>query len=383
MIAIENVRLFKELEARNRDLTTTLDQQTATSEILRVISISPTETQPVFDTIVRSVHRLLGAHSAALIRLVEDQLHLVASSSTTPSGDEALRAFYPIRLNDVPLLDDALRRRQPLLIDDTETDPRITQRTREIARARGYRSILNMPLLHSGTPIGLLNVSRCEPGQFAEDETKLLRTFADQAVIAIENVRLFKELEARNRDLTATSEILQVISRSPTDVQPVFDTILANAARLCDAHRGALLLFKDGVFETGTELGTPVGLAEARKTPYRPEPHSHSLLSRIVVERRGIFEPDLRTGRSYEEREPRTVAAVELGGSRSMLAVPLLKENVLIGAITIHRPEVRSPTSTSPLSRPSPTRPSSLLRMSGVHRTEQKNEALTQAHAGH
>jgi signal transduction histidine kinase len=213
VIAIENVRLFTELQEKNRALTQAhaqvseaLDQQTATSEILRVISISPTETQPVFDTIVRSVHRLLGAHSAALLRLIEDQLHLVASSSTTPSGDEALRAFYPRRLSDAPLLNDALRRNQPLLIADTETDPRFTPRQREIARARGYRSILNMPLLHSGIPIGLLNVSRREPGQFAEDETKLLRTFADQAVIAIENVRLFKELEVANRELAAASQ---------------------------------------------------------------------------------------------------------------------------------------------------------------------------------
>src|SRR5205807_8109412 len=113
----------------------------------------------------------------------------------------------------------------------------------------------------------------------SDSPVPLLQSFADQGVIAVENVRLFRELESRNRDLTealeqqtATSEILRVISRSPGDLRPVFDTILANAARLCDAHRGALLLVKDGAFETAAELGTPSGLAEVRKTPYRPDP---------------------------------------------------------------------------------------------------------------
>src|SRR5262249_40776061 len=164
-------------------------------------------------------------------------------------------------------------------------------------------------------------------------------------VIAIENVRLFTELEARNRELTealdqktATAEVLRIISSSPTDLRPVFETILTNAARLCDAHRGALLLVRDGALETAAELGTPAALAEARKTPYRPESGSYSLLSRVFLERRAMYKPDLVADRAYEEREPRSVAAVE-SGSRSMLAVPLLKEDALIGVITIHRPE--------------------------------------------
>src|SRR4029450_7859805 len=318
VIAIENVRLFNETKEA-------LDRQTATAEILRVIASSPTALPPVFTAIAESAKRLLGGFSGAITRLIDEALHLGALTSTNPAGDEAARARFPMLLTSAGIHARAARTRAPFFVADIQTDSRLSDsRLPEMARARGWRSFVAVPMLRGDQVLGTIGVSRREPGAFKEEEIALLQTFADQAVIAIENVRLFNETkEALNRQ-TATAEILHVISRAPTDVQPVFDTILANAARLCDAHRGALLLFKDGVFETGTELGTPVGLAEARKTPYRPEAHSHSLLPRIVGERRPIFEPDLRTGRSYEEREPRTVAAVELGGSRSMLAVPLL-----------------------------------------------------------
>jgi GAF domain-containing protein len=353
VIAIENVRLFTELQASNRELTTALDTQTATSDILRVISQSPTDVQPVFDAILASAVRLLGAYSGSLTRRAGDQIELAALTSTDEAGDAAVRARYPQPLQSEDPQAQALRDRAPLNIADAQTDPRLPEATHAYARARGWRSAVMVPMLRHGEAVGTISVTRADPGGFTDDEIALLKTFADQAVIAVENVRLFKELEVKNRALTeahaqvtnaldhqtATSEILGVISRSQTEVQPVFDTILANAARLCDAHRGALLLFRDGAFETGAELGTPLGLSEARKTPYRPEPHSHSLLARIVVERRAIFVPDLRAHRAYEEREPRTVAAVELAGSRSMLAVPLLNEDTLIGAITIHRPE--------------------------------------------
>ena len=206
VIAIENVRLFKELEGRNRELTTALDQQMATSEILRVISNSPTDTQPVFDTIVTSAQRLIGAFSTTLSRVVDDELHLVASTSTTPSGDGALRAMYPLRLTQAPLLARAIANREPLVIDDTETDPRITPLTQGIARQRGFRSTVQLPLVHRDGVIGVIAVSHAEAGAFSRDEMELLKTFADQAVIAIENVRLFKELEVANRELEAASQ---------------------------------------------------------------------------------------------------------------------------------------------------------------------------------
>src|SRR5262245_52534847 len=206
VIAIENVRLFKELETRNHDLTTALNQQTATSEILKVISSSPTDAQPVFEAIVRSVQRLTGAYSSSLTRLVDGEQQLTASSSTTPSGDAALRAMYPLRLTQTPLLAQALAKREPSLVEDAEADPRITLLAREIARQRGIRSWLNLPLIHRDSVIGVITVGHAQPRAFTRDDIELLRTFADQAVIAIENVRLFKELEVANRELSAASQ---------------------------------------------------------------------------------------------------------------------------------------------------------------------------------
>src|SRR5262249_28563759 len=154
--------------------------------------------------------------------------HLAAFTTTGESGDDAVRAYFPRGLADAPLPARAIRDRAPRFVSDTETDEDLT--IRELAQARGYRSRLAVPMLRDGTAIGVITVTRRESGPFSSQEIALLQTFADQAVIAIENVRLFKELEARNRELTtalatqtATSDILRVISRSQTDVQPVFD----------------------------------------------------------------------------------------------------------------------------------------------------------------
>src|SRR5215475_726929 len=186
-----------QLQTRDRELTEAQEQQTATSEILRVISSSPTDTQPVFEVIVSSAQRLVGAYSTALLTAAEGELHLAASSTTTPAGDKALRAMYPLRLTKTPLLAQAIADRVPLLIEDTETDPRITPLAREIARQRGYRSILQSPLVHGDRVIGMIAVSHAEPRSFPSEELELVKTFADQAVIAIENVRLFTELRRR------------------------------------------------------------------------------------------------------------------------------------------------------------------------------------------
>src|SRR5262245_26537924 len=214
---------LEHLQTRGRELAESQEQQAATAEILRVICSSPSDVQPVFEAIVSSAKQLVGAYSTALLRLIDGELHLVASSATTPLGDEALRAMYPLRLTQAPVLAQAIRDRAPLLIEDTETDPRITPSAREIARQRGYRSTLQLPLVQRDRVIGVIGVSHSEPRSFSSDELDLLRTFAAQAVIAIENVRLFNETKEALEQQTATSEILSVISGSPTDIQPVLD----------------------------------------------------------------------------------------------------------------------------------------------------------------
>src|SRR5262245_19612225 len=246
VIAIENVRLFKELQTSNRELTTTLDKQTATSDILRVISQSQTDVQPVFDVIARSAHQLLSGYAAALVHLVGNKVHLGAYTTTRNEGDTTLTSRFPLSIDQLASQNPSLA--QVLLdgeidhVPDFE-DPSVGEFARSLARARGHRSRVMVPLRRGGTVVGGLAVTRAESGRFSEDEIALLRTFADQAVIAIENVRLFTELQEKNSALTkahaqvsealeqqtATSEILQTIAQAQTDVQPVFDTIAKRA----------------------------------------------------------------------------------------------------------------------------------------------------------
>jgi GAF domain-containing protein len=233
VIAIENVRLFKELQESNRELTTTLDQQTATAEILKVISSSPTDAQPVFDALVRAAVRLCHAVQSN-VQLFDGQLmHYVAQHNIAPAAMEAVHQLYPMPLNRSQTASRAVLDRAVIHVPDVLDDP---EYLRELAVKGGWRSVLSVPMIGKGRPIGAITVTRMEPGLFSETEIALLQTFADQAVIAIENVRLFKELEPRNRDLTealeqqtATGEILRAIAQAQTDVQTRGST--SNTAR--------------------------------------------------------------------------------------------------------------------------------------------------------
>ena len=249
VIAIQNVRMFSELQASNRELTTALDQRTAAADVLRVIGSSPTDAQPVFEAIVSSARRLLGGFGGAVYRVSGDEIHLAAYISTNPSGDAALRSSFPRPLAVFSPPGEAMRRRAPVVLTDIMTAGWIPDDIRDLIRKRGDRSGVWMPMMREGMALGAIGVTRSEPGSFAEEQIALLKTFADQAVIAIENVRLFTELQEKNKALTethaqvsealeqqtATGDILRVISSSPTDVQPVFDAVAESAARLCEA----------------------------------------------------------------------------------------------------------------------------------------------------
>ena len=207
VIAIENVRLFTELQASNRELTSALDTQTATSEILRAISSSLTDAQPVFDTIVRSGLRLLGGYSASMMLLRDDdRLDLAAYTSTSVGADSSLVDAFPMPLHRLPPGERAIRERYPHAVEDVGSAPDVTDVMRETGRARGWRSNVFVPMLRDNVALGLISITRREPGPFAADQIALLEIFAAQAVIAIENVRLFKELEVANRDLKAASQ---------------------------------------------------------------------------------------------------------------------------------------------------------------------------------
>jgi GAF domain-containing protein len=218
-------------------LADSLEQQTATSEILRVISSSPTDIRPVLDALVKSATRFCGASDAEIYHLDGDHLKAAAHHGPIPApmgrlipvvqGTVAGRAVLERRIVHVP---DLLAEAKEFPVGSA------------LAREFGYRGGLAVPLLREGTAVGTINLRRTQVDPFTDKQIALLQTFADQAVIAIENVRLFKELEARNRDLTealeqqtATSEILRIIAQSPTELQPVLDAIAMSALRLCAA----------------------------------------------------------------------------------------------------------------------------------------------------
>ncbi len=354
VIAIENVRLFTELQEKNRALTEAhaqvteaLERQTATSEILGVISSSPTDVQPVFDTIVESAGRLCGAESAAVYRFEDEMAYFVASYRINPETIEAYHRQFPRPLRET----DHLQRvadGSVLNIPDIEKDPHTSSRVADIYRARGVHSTVLVPMVREGRAIGVIGVSHHDLGAFSEERVGLLKTFADQAVIAIENVRLFTELQEKNRALTeahaqvsealdqqtATAEILRVISQSPTDVQPVFDTIVRSAVRLCDGLFSALFQF-DGelIHQVAQHNYTREALEESRRLfPTRPSRAMGS--TRAILERAVVHIPDVEADPDYRHRSMSRAI-----GWRSGLFVPMLREGAPIGVIAVARAE--------------------------------------------
>ena len=346
VIAIENVRLFKELEARNKDLTEALEQQTATAEILSVISRSQTDVQPVFDTIVRSAARLCDGLFSTLFQFDGELLHIIAVHNTTPEALEALHRVYPARPTRALVAARAILERTVVHISDAELELESEQRA--VARAVGWRSALIVPMLREGAPIGVITVGRTEVGPFSHGEIELLKTFADQAVIAIENVRLFKELEEKNRALTqahaqvtetleqqtATSEVLKVISRSAFDLEPVLETLIENAVRLCGASRGSVYRFDGNVLRHATSCNVSQETADFfDRNPIVPG--RYSIAARVALDRRMQHIPDILADSDY------TFAVHHVEPIRTALGVPMMKGDDLLGAFTIWKLEVQ------------------------------------------
>jgi GAF domain-containing protein len=328
VIAIENVRLFNETKEA-------LERQTATADILKVISSSPTDVQPVYDAIVASALRLMGARSAVLSRLTDDRLHLAAYTTVHPEADESLKALFPIDVRSSMASAQAIQSGSPQMVVDMETDSRQSERTRESARARGYRSILHVPMLREGAAIGAIHVTRAEPGGFTEHQVALVKTFADQAVIAIENVRLFNETKEALERQTATSEVLKTISRSTFDLDAVLKVLIENATRLAGANQGFIFRYDGQSARLAYSYNAPPAyrtLIEALSfTPGRG-----SLVARTLQERRPVHIPDALADAEFTLRE-----AQRVGGFRSMLGVPMLREGNLIGVIAMWTTEVR------------------------------------------
>jgi two-component system NtrC family sensor kinase len=329
VIAIENTRLFNETQE-------SLERQTATADILKVIASSPSDVQPVFDAIATSSKQLLGGFSATVFRFVDGVVNLAAYTSVSPAADKVLKASFPRPAANLPFFELA-KRGEVVQEPDSETNPDAGMR--ELSRARGFRSSLFSPLMSKGTPIGLIVVTRKETGSFAEHHVQLLQTFADQAVIAIENVRLFDEVQAKTRDLTealtyqtGSSNILKVIASSPTDVGPVLKAIVESACELCEADDAVVHLREGNKLRYAAHRGSiPVGLQNRAI-------NRNFVTGRSVVDKVPIHLGDVLSAEGAEFPEAQEMS--RRIGTRTLLSVPLLREDESIGAIVLRRIEV-------------------------------------------
>jgi signal transduction histidine kinase len=345
VIAIENVRLFTELQEKNRALTQAhaqvseaLDQQTGTSDILRVLSGSPTNEQPVFDAIVRSARRLCDAAFSVVVLTESGQQVLAAVDGVDPARVEAMRAIYPRPIARETTTGRAILDRRIVHIEDSRLDPEYTHPLRDTME---LRSILTVPIFREGSALGAVSVWRPEARPFTDKQIALLQTFADQAVIAIENVRLFKELEARTRELThsveelrALGEVSQAVS-STLKLETVLATIVSRAVQMSGSYEGILYEFDEATqtfHARATHQITPEHLEALRRTPVR---FGEGAVGRAGVIREPVQVADIEAEWQLVAPQVRTLHARE--GMRSLLAVPLVREDRLFGGLVILR----------------------------------------------
>ena len=339
VIAIENVRLFTELRARNHDLTEALAQQTATSDILRVISRSHDNVQPVFDTIAESAVKLCDGLFGTLTTFDGELIHLASVYNWPPEARAMGARIWPMRPRRELATSRAIVDRAVVHVPDVEADYR-DPLSQQLIPVVGYRSVLAVPMLRDGVPLGVVAVGRAEPGLFSDSQVALLKTFADQAVIAIENARLFNELQARTQDLsrsvdqlTALGEVGRAVS-STLDLDALLDTIVSRACQLAAADACSIYEYVDGAeqFELrATHSADPEFVEALRATRIRK---GEGLMGRSAELRQPVQVPDIMQPGAYESRARETLMRF---GSRALLAVPLLREDRLLGSLTLIR----------------------------------------------
>src|SRR5262245_28139090 len=343
VIAIENARLFvaeqtrtRELTERTQELSETLKYQTATSEVLNVISRSPSQLQPVLDTIVETAGRLCQADYALIFRLENGKYRLIAASNAEAEFVKHL-SYTSYDADRGSLTGRVAIAKTTIHIPDVLDDPEYARG--ELQKLGKYRTVLGVPLMRDGQPIGVINLSRTVVQPFTEKQIEVITTFANQAVIAIENTRLFEAEQASKRELqesldyqTSTSEVLGVISRSPTDVQPVFDTIARNAARLCSALFCFVYRFDGKLIHFAASDGLDPEQEKAARSRYPLPPSRASAATRAILNAAVEEISDIETDPDYEHKAAKFY--------RSIVAVPMLKDGCPIGAIAVSKPAV-------------------------------------------
>ena len=336
VIAIENTRLLNELRQ-------SLEQQTATADVLRVISSSPGELAPVFNAMLENATRICEAKFGTLFRFDGNAFHLAAQFGTPPELVEFQRQRGSFQPGGGTPLDWMLRTKDVVRVADASAEPVLGAP----AKFGGARSAIDVPMLKDNELVGAFAIYRQEVRPFTDKQVELLTNFAAQAVIAIENTRLLNELRQRTDDLTesleqqtATSEVLQVISGSAGELQPVFDAMLENAVRICGAKFGFMNRHDGDTWKIAAVHGAEPAYTEYLQQRGYKRPGPETVVARIASTKQVVHIADLTASRGYAERDPVVVAAVELGGVRTLLGVPMLKEDELIGAILLYRQEV-------------------------------------------
>ena len=331
VIAIENTRLLNELRQRTTDLTESLEQQTATSEVLNVISSSPGELQPVFRAMLENAVRICEAKFGNLFLIDGDACSWAAGVGTPPNLAEYFTQTTPFRPTPGSHLDRVMRTKQVSHSADDTAEAVIGA----AARLGGARSSVCVPMLKDDALVGAIFIYRTEVRPFTDKQIALVQNFAAQAVIAIENARLLNELRESLQQQTATSEVLSVISSSPGELEPVFQAMLENATRICEAKFGVLYRFDGDTFHFAAEVGTPPELAEfvRRRGPFQPTPDT-PVVDRVMRTKQVVHTAD-------EAAEAVSGPSAKLGGARSLVGVPMLKDEALVGVIIIYRQEVR------------------------------------------
>jgi two-component system, NtrC family, sensor kinase len=325
VIAIENTRLLNELRE-------SLQQQTATSDVLKVISRSTFDLQTVLDTLTESAARLCGADISNIWLPSGAAFRLAASYQAIESKQKDYLRNMPLGPSRGSCVGRTLLEARIVHIHDIRDDPEYEL---EISKLEGYRTMLGVPLLREGPPIGVIALARSIRQPFTPQQIELVNTFADQAVIAIENTRLLNELRESLQQQTATADVLKVISRSTFDLGTVLQTLVESAARLCDADKTNITRQKDGVFFRAEAYGfSPEFMDYVRNIPIQLD--RGSAFGRALLERRAVHIPDVKADPEYT-----LVEGQKLGDYRTVLAVPMLREGVVIGVLSLTRSEVR------------------------------------------
>ena len=336
VIAIENARLLSELRQRTTDLGEALEQQTATSEVLRVISSSPGKLEPVFQTMLANAVRICDAKFGVQYLCEGGKFRSAALVNPSPEFEAFLKERGEFVPDPRTVLGRIVETRQTVHIVDLKTEPAYVNGEPLFVAAvnlGGYRTLVSVPMFKENELIGAILIYRREVRPFTDKQIELLQNFAAQAVIAIENTRLLNELRQSLEQQTATADVLRVISSSPGVLEPVFQAMLENAVRICDAKFGIMWRYDNEAFDPVALFGTPEALAEFVRQRGSFQPSAGTALDLILRTKDVVRISDAMT-------EP-ALATARRGGARSLIIVPMLKDNALIGAITIYRQEVR------------------------------------------